>query len=82
MVKILEQIEIPYLIAAPSVIKCIWPGEVRKPAMQAGLTRKRRTYKEIFSSAIHFRALRNVTFVFFDSPFLVDVGDWHFSVAA
>jgi hypothetical protein len=29
MVKKLEQIEIPYLIAPPSVIKCIWPGGVK-----------------------------------------------------
>jgi hypothetical protein len=28
MVKKLEQIEIPCLIAPPSVIKCIWPGQV------------------------------------------------------
>jgi len=41
--------------------------------MQAGLTTRRLTFREIFSSMIHFSALRNVTFVFFDSALLVDV---------
>jgi len=56
--------------------------EVRTPAMQAGLTRKRLTFRETFSTTAHFWALRNVTFVFFDSALLVDVGDWCLSVAA
>jgi hypothetical protein len=38
--------------------------------------------REIFSSTMHFWALPNVTFVFFDSAMLVDVGDWRFSMAA
>jgi hypothetical protein len=50
--------------------------------MQAGLTSKRLTFREIFSSAVHFGALRNVTFVFFDSALLVDVADWRLSMAA
>jgi hypothetical protein len=50
--------------------------------MQAGLTRKRLTFRETFSTTAHFWALRNVTFVFFDSALLVDVGDWCLSVAA
>jgi hypothetical protein len=41
--------------------------------MQAGLTTRRLTFREIFSSTMHFLALRNVTFVFFDSALLVDV---------
>ena len=31
MVKKLEQIEIPYLIVLPSVIKCVCPSRVRIP---------------------------------------------------
>ncbi len=56
--------------------------EVRTPAQQAGLTRKRLTFREIFSSTMHFWALRNVTFVFFDSAMLVTEGDRPLSMAA
>jgi IS1 family transposase len=56
--------------------------EVRTPAMQAGLTTRRLTFREIFSSTMHFGALRNVMFVFFDSALLVDVGDWRLPIAA
>jgi IS1 family transposase len=56
--------------------------EVRTPAQQAGLTRKPLTFREIFSSTVHNLVLRNVTFVFFDSALLVDVGDWRLSIAA
>ena len=56
--------------------------EVRTPAMQAGLTKRRLTFREIFSSAMHFLALRNVTFVFFDSAMLVNVDNSRLSMAA
>ena len=55
---------------------------VRTPAMQAGLTTRRLTFREIFSSTMHFLALRNVTFVFFDSALLVDVDHSRLSMAA
>jgi hypothetical protein len=50
--------------------------------MQAGLTTRRLTFREIFSSTMHFLALRNVTFVFFDSALLVDVDHSRLSMAA
>ncbi len=56
--------------------------EVRTPAMQAGLTRKRLTFREIFSSAMRFGVLRNVSFVFFNSALLVNVDNSRLSVAA
>jgi IS1 family transposase len=56
--------------------------EVRTPAMQAGLTTKRLTFREIFSSALHFWVLRNITFVFFDSAKLVNVDNSPLSMAA
>ncbi len=56
--------------------------EVRTPAMQAGLTTRRLTFREIFSSTMHFLALQNVTFVFFDSALLVNVDNSRLSVAA
>ena len=46
--------------------------EVRTPARQSGLTGKRLTFREIFSSAINKLVVRNVTFVFFDSTLLVN----------
>jgi transposase-like protein/IS1 family transposase len=55
---------------------------VRTPAMQAGLTTKRLTFREIFSSTMHFLALRNVTFVFFDSALLFKADDSRLSMAA
>ena len=56
--------------------------EVRTPAMQAGLTRKRLTFREIFSSAMHNLVLRNVTLVFFDSALLVKMDNSRLSMAA
>jgi len=56
--------------------------EVRTPAMQAGLTTRRLTFREIFSSTMHFLVLQNVTVVFFDSALLVNVDDSHLSMAA
>ena len=56
--------------------------EVRIPAMQAGLTSRRLTFREIFSSTMHFLVLQNVTVVFFDSALLVNVDDSHLSIAA
>jgi hypothetical protein len=50
--------------------------------MQAGLTTRRLMFREIFSSTMHFWALRNVTFVFFDSALLVDVNHSRLSMAA
>jgi transposase-like protein/IS1 family transposase len=55
--------------------------EVRTPAMQAGLTSRRLTFREIFSSTMHFLVLQNVTVVFFDSALLVNVDDSHLSMA-
>jgi IS1 family transposase len=56
--------------------------EVRTPAMQAGLTSRRLTFREIFSSTMHFLVLQNATVVFFDSALLVNVDDSHLSMAA
>ena len=56
--------------------------QVRTPAMQAGLTIRRLTFREIFSSAMQFLVLRNITLVSFDWAMLVDVGDWRLSMAA
>jgi hypothetical protein len=50
--------------------------------MQAGLTPRRLTFREIFSSAIHYLVLPNVTFVFFDSALLVKMGNSRLSMAA
>jgi hypothetical protein len=50
--------------------------------MQAGLTTRRLTFREIFSSAMHFGARRNVTFVFFNSALLVNVDNSRLSLAA
>ena len=51
-------------------------------SMQAGLTTSRLTFREIFSSTMRFLALRNVTFVFFDSALLVDVDHSRLPMAA
>ena len=56
--------------------------EVRTPAMQAGLTSRRLTFREIFASTMHFLVLQNATVVFFDSALLVNVDDSHLSMAA
>ena len=41
--------------------------EVRTPALQAGLSKRRLTLREIFSSRMAFLASKNVLFVLFDS---------------
>ena len=56
--------------------------EVRTPAMQAGLTTRRLTFREIFSSAMLLGVLRNITLVFFDSTLLVNVDNSRLSMAA
>ena len=56
--------------------------EVRTPAMQAGLTRRRLTLKEIFSSRMVFRASNNVLFALFDSVPSVSVAAWRMPLAA
>jgi hypothetical protein len=50
--------------------------------MQAGLAKRRLTIREIFSSTMHFLALRNVTFLFFDSGISVNWDDSHYLMAA
>jgi hypothetical protein len=56
--------------------------EVRTPAMQAGLLKRRLTFREIISSAIHFGVLRNITVVFFNSVLLFHVDNSRLSKAA
>ena len=56
--------------------------EVRKSARQAGLTRRRLTFREIFSSVIHNLVLRNLTWVFLDAFLLVKREDSRLSMAA
>ena len=56
--------------------------EVRTPAMQAGLTRRRLTLREIFSSRMVFRASKNVLFALFDSVSSVSVAAWRMPLAA
>jgi transposase-like protein/IS1 family transposase len=56
--------------------------EVRTPAQQAGLTKRRLTFREIFSLEMYLLALRNVRFVFFDSARLVNVDNSRLSMAA
>jgi hypothetical protein len=56
--------------------------EVRTQARRAGLTTRRLTFREIFSSAMHFLALQNVTFVFFDSAMLDNLDNSRLSMAA
>jgi hypothetical protein len=56
--------------------------EVRTPAMQAGLTTRRLTFREIFSAPIHFGVRRYVTCVFFYFALFDDVDNSHFSMAA
>ena len=50
--------------------------------MQAGLTNKRLSFREIFSSAIYNLGLRNITFLSFSSGLLVRVDNSHLSKAA
>jgi hypothetical protein len=56
--------------------------KVRTPAMQAGLTTRRLTFREIFSATMYFVALRIVTFVFFNFALLVNADDSRLSIAA
>ena len=56
--------------------------DVRTPAMQAGLTRRRLTFREIFSLVIHNLVQRNVTWVFLDPVLLVKREDSRLSTAA
>jgi hypothetical protein len=56
--------------------------EVRTPAMQAGLTRRRLTLREIFSSRMVFRASNNALFALFDSVPSVSVAAWRMPMAA
>jgi IS1 family transposase len=55
--------------------------EVRTPAMQAGLTRRRLTLREIFSSRMVFRASNNVLFALFNSVPSVSVAAWRMPLA-
>jgi IS1 family transposase len=55
--------------------------EVRTP-MQAGLTRRRLTLREIFSSRMVFRASNNVLFALFDSVPSVSEAAWRMPLAA
>ena len=55
---------------------------VRTPAMQAGLTRRRLTLREIFSSRMVFRASNNVLFALFDLVPSVSVTAWRIPLAA
>ena len=56
--------------------------EVRTPAMQAGLTRRRLTLREIFSSRMVFRASNNVLFALLDSVPSVSGAAWRMPLAA
>ena len=56
--------------------------EVRTPAMQAGLTRRRLTLREIFSSRLFFVGSKDVLFALFDSIPPVSVGGWRMPLAA
>ena len=55
---------------------------VRTPAMQAGLTRRRLTLREIFSSRMVFRGSKNVLFALFDSVPSAKVAAWRMAPAA
>ena len=55
---------------------------VRTPAMQAGLTRRRLTLREIFSSRMVFRASNKVLFALFDLVPSVSVTAWRMPLAA
>ena len=55
---------------------------VRTPAMQAGLTRRRLTLREIFSSRIVLRGSKNVLFALFDLAPSVRVGAWRMPLTA
>jgi len=56
--------------------------EVRTPAMQAGLTRRRLTLREIFSSRMVFRASTHILFALFDSVPSISVAAWRMALAA
>ena len=55
---------------------------VRTPAMQAGLTRRRLTLREIFSSKLLFVASKDVIFALFDSASSVRIAAWRMALAA
>jgi hypothetical protein len=44
--------------------------ELRTPAMQAGLTRRRLTFREVFETDSAFLASNNVIFAFSAAPFV------------
>jgi hypothetical protein len=50
--------------------------------MQAGLPTSRRTFREIFSSTLHFGALQKVMFVFLGFAWLFKADDSRSSMAA
>jgi len=56
--------------------------ELRTPAMQAGLTYRALTLREVFSSRMVFLALKNVPFALFDSVPSVKVAAWRMAPAA
>jgi transposase-like protein/IS1 family transposase len=56
--------------------------EFRTPAMQAGLTRRRLTFREIFETGIAFLASKNVLFALFDSAPSVSVAARRMPLAA
>jgi hypothetical protein len=56
--------------------------EVRTPAQQAGLTKRRLTFREIYSLEMYLLALRKVRFVFFDPARLVNVDNSRLFMAA
>jgi hypothetical protein len=57
-------------------------SEVRTPAMQTGLTSRRLTLREIFSSAMTFLKSMRVMFVFGKFTFLPTVDEMPMSLAA
>jgi len=56
--------------------------EVRTPSMQAGLTRRQLTFREIFEAGIAFLASNNVLFALFDSAPSVSVAARRMPLAA
>ena len=56
--------------------------QVQTPAMQAGLTSRRLTFREIFSLMKYFFVLQNITFSFPNSAMLVNANNSHLSMAA
>jgi hypothetical protein len=77
----LELVRCHYNFAGPHRALKFGP-EIRTPAMQAGLVRRRLTFREIFSLRKHFLLLRDFTFLFFDSTLLVNADNSRVPVAA